>query len=214
MQRNALLKQFYETHHFDRTLLELWDSRMEMPAQRIFEVRKTFAASFTPVFQNYYNMIAQSTETVEIEYESMLSSHSFQTIMQQAIEKDRVLHYTTAGIHKDNLVFKIGGYPVKYFGSQGQQKSFLIAMKLAQFEYIKEKLGVKPILLLDDVFDKLDDDRVNQLIGLTGSDCFGQVFITDTQRERIEQIFEKHTINHKIFTVEQGNIIDTSANNL
>ena len=189
-QRNALLKQFSETGYFDRNMLEIWDMRMEMPAHRIFEIRKAFAESFTPVFQKHYSLISNEAETVEIEYESTLSETPFLEVMRQAQEKDRVLRFSSAGIHKDNLTFKINGFPVKYFGSQGQQKSFLVAMKLAQFDYIREKTGVKPILLLDDVFDKLDDERVKQLVQLAGSDYFGQVFITDTQQARIKQIFK------------------------
>jgi DNA replication and repair protein RecF len=129
--------------------------------------------------------------------------------MQQSLERDRMLRYSAAGIHKDNLIFKINGFPVKYFGSQGQQKSFLVAMKLAQFDYIREKTGVKPILLLDDVFDKLDDERVKQLVQLTGSDYFGQVFITDTQQARIKQIFKGHSIDHRIFRIEDGGVEKT-----
>jgi DNA replication and repair protein RecF len=204
IQRNALLKQFAETGYFDRNTLEIWDMRMELPAHRIFEIRKTFAESFTPVFQKYYSMISNAAETVEIEYESTLDTMPFLELMRQSLEKDRILRYSTAGIHKDNLTFKINGFPVKYFGSQGQQKSFLVAMKLAQFDYIREKTGVKPILLLDDVFDKLDDDRVKQLVQLTGGDYFGQVFITDTQQARIEQIFKEHSIDHRIFIMENG----------
>ena len=208
MQRNALLKQFSESGYFNRNILEIWDMRMELPAHRIFEIRKIFAESFTPVFQKFYSMISNAAETVEIAYESTLHETPFLELMQQSQEKDRILRYTTAGIHKDNLTFKINGFPVKYFGSQGQQKSFLVAMKLAQFDYIREKTDIKPILLLDDVFDKLDDERVKQLVRLAGSDYFGQVFITDTQQARIKQIFKGHSIDHRIFYVENGGIIE------
>ena len=208
MQRNALLKQFAETGYFDRNVLEIWDMRMELPAHRIFEVRQSFAESFTPVFQKYYDMISKSAETVEIEYESALKEMPFRELLQRSQERDRVLRYSTAGIHKDNLIFKINGFPVKYFGSQGQQKSFLVAMKLAQFDYIREKTGVKPILLLDDVFDKLDDGRVKQLVQLAGSDYFGQVFITDTQQARIKRIFKGDSLDHRIFNVEAGKVLE------
>jgi DNA replication and repair protein RecF len=208
-QRNALLKQFAETGYFDRNMLEIWDMRMELPAHRIFEIRKTFAESFSPVFQKFYSMVSNAAETVEMAYESTLYETSFRELMQQSLERDRMLRYSAAGIHKDNLIFKINGFPVKYFGSQGQQKSFLVAMKLAQFDYIREKTGIKPILLLDDVFDKLDDERVKQLVQLTGSDYFGQVFITDTQQARIKQIFKGHSVDHRIFQVEDGEISNT-----
>jgi len=205
-QRNALLKQFAETGYFDNNMLEIWDIRMELPAHRIFDIRKSFAESFTPVFQKYYNLISNAAESVEIEYESSLLETPFLELMRQSLERDRILRFSTTGIHKDNLIFKINGFPVKYFGSQGQQKSFLVAMKLAQFDYINEKTGIKPILLLDDVFDKLDDDRVKQLVQLTGSDYFGQVFITDTQQARIKQIFKGHNIDRRIFNIEDGKI--------
>ena len=115
-----------------------------------------------------------------------------------------MLRFTSSGIHKDDLLFMIDGFPVKKFGSQGQQKSFVIAIKLAQFEYTRQKIGFKPILLFDDIFDKLDDKRVSQIVELVSKENFGQVFITDTQEQRIQSIFEKIDIHHKIFTLNKG----------
>lgn len=207
-QRNALLKRFSEGGYFDRNMLEIWDARMEEPAVRIFHRRKDFAESFIPVFQRYYEMISGAKERVEISYESQLENTPFPELMRRSEEKDRALRYSSAGIHKDDLGFKIDGFPVKYFGSQGQQKSFVVAIKLAQFDYIRDKTGVKPILLLDDVFDKLDDERVHQLIGLAGSDYFGQVFISDTQYERIRRLFEAYRPDYRIFEVVEGAIAE------
>lgn len=204
-QRNALLRVFFDTGFFDREQLEIWNLRMEAPALRIFNQRQNFIDEFRPIFQSYYQKISESNELVDILYDSQLSSESFLILQEKALEKDRILKYSTAGIHKDDFVFKIGGFPVKNFGSQGQQKSFLVSIKLAQFEYIKEKMGgIKPILLLDDIFDKLDNKRVNQLIQLAGSNYFGQVFVSDTQQERIQQIFKGNPIGQRIFNVEKG----------
>lgn len=203
-QRNALLKRFAEGGYFDRNMLEIWDAQMADPAQRIYHRRKDFAESFCPVFQKYYDMISNSAEKVAIVYESRLEQTSFSDLMQQNLEKDKILRYTSGGIHRDELIFHIGDYPVKHFGSQGQQKSFVVAIKLAQFDYIFEKTGIKPILLLDDVFDKLDDERVGQLIRLAGSDYFGQVFISDTQHERIRQLFKDYKPDYRIFEVTEG----------
>ncbi len=127
-------------------------------------------------------------------------------LLKESLNKDRLARYTTTGIHKDDLIFKINGFPVKKFGSQGQQKTFVIAIKLAQFEYTRRTKSFKPILLFDDIFDKLDDDRVKQIVKLVNEDNFGQVFITDTQRQRIERIFNDHDIDHKIFEVVNGTV--------
>ncbi|MDD4848832.1 MAG: DNA replication and repair protein RecF [Bacteroidales bacterium] len=206
-QRNALLRRFFETGFFDHSQLEVWNLRMEMPAMRIHNRRKNFIEEFRPVFQNYYQQISESSETVNILYDSKLNTDSFLSLQEKALEKDRMVKYSTAGIHKDDFDFLIENFPIKNFGSQGQQKSFLVSIKLAQFEYIKEKMGnIKPILLLDDIFDKLDQKRVNQLIQLAGSNYFGQVFISDTQQDRIDQIFKDSHVDRKIFKVEKGTV--------
>ena len=139
---------------------------------------------------------------MSIKYTSHLDEENIDDLFSSSLEKDRALRYTSAGIHKDDLEFRIFDYPIKKFGSQGQQKSFVIAIKLAQFEYTKNIKGFKPILLFDDIFDKLDDNRVEQLIALVSKNSFGQVFITDTQRHRIEHIFNTVDIDHKIFEIK------------
>ena len=129
-------------------------------------------------------------------------------LLAVSVERDRAARYTTTGIHKDDLIFEIGGFPVKKFGSQGQQKSYVIAIKLAQFEYTKNLKGFKPVLLFDDIFDKLDDHRVGQIIRLVSENNFGQVFLTDTQRERVEKLLKEVSIDHRIFEIAEGKIIN------
>jgi len=205
-QRNSLLKQFYDRNFFDPAMLEIWDEQLSKLGSEIFEKRKLFIERFIPIFQKYFDFISESREKVSIAYESHLFNAEPQQLLNSTLDKDRILKYTTAGIHKDDLRFSIFDHPVKKFGSQGQQKSFVIAIKLAQFEYTKEEKGYKPILLFDDIFDKLDDKRVQQLIKLVSENNFGQVFITDTQRSRIESIFSIIDIDHRIFTVAEGKL--------
>jgi DNA replication and repair protein RecF len=204
LQRNTLLKFFAEQRTFDLASLQVWDDKLVTLGQAIFEKRKDFLEEFNPLFEEYYQFLSGGNEHVEIIYESQLHGSSLSDLLGQSIDRDRMLKYTTTGIHKDDLVFLIENYPVKKYGSQGQQKTFVIAIKLAQFEFTRRKKSFKPILLFDDIFDKLDDNRVEQIIKLVSEDNFGQVFITDTQRQRIERIFEDVEIDHKIFSVVEG----------
>ena len=199
VQRNALLKSFAEQHYFDAAMVEIWDEQMLRLGEQIFLKRNNFLQQFIPVFQHYFRFLSRGSETVDIRYISHFSGNTFRDDFKTALGRDRAAQYCTMGIHKDDLEFILEGYPVKKFGSQGQQKSFVIAIKLAQFEYTRKIKGFKPILLLDDVFDKLDDLRVSQLIKLVSENSFGQVFITDTSRERIITIFDSMEIDHKIF---------------
>lgn len=210
-QRNALLKTFAEHKYFDRESLNIWDNQLAELGGKIFPVRQKFLEEYITVFNRYFEMISGGKEHVHIEYQSQLLNHSLEELLAVSLDKDRILKYTTAGIHKDDLNFTIMGHPVKKFGSQGQQKSFIIALRLAQYEYIKNLKGYKPILLLDDIFDKLDDSRVEQLIQLASEDTFGQVFITDTQRERIEHLLEKVQADHKIYRVSAGSVEEVKA---
>ena len=203
-QRNYLLKKFAENHSFDKATLEIWDEQMIKLGAAIYEERRKFLEAFTPIFQQYFEFISGGHEKVSITYASQLHDYPMRQLMDMALEKDRAVRYSTAGIHKDDLLFQIDGHPIKKFGSQGQQKSFVIAVKLAQFDYTKELKSFKPILLFDDIFDKLDENRVAQLIKLVSENNFGQVFITDTQRERIEKVFRQVDIDHKIFTIDNG----------
>jgi DNA replication and repair protein RecF len=200
-QRNALLKAFSEKNYFDSHEIEIWDEQMVRLGMDIYEKRKLFLERFIPIFRHYFSFISCADETVDILYVSQLSQGGFSILLKDAIDRDRSAQFSTVGIHKDDLEFIISGYPVKRFGSQGQQKSFVIAIKLAQFDYIKTIKGYKPVLLLDDVFDKLDDLRVQQLISLVSENNFGQVFITDTSEDRIRKIFDSMDIDHKIFKI-------------
>ncbi len=207
-QRNALIKQLVEARSFDRSHIEVWDEQLVQLGEDIFEKRKHFLSEFTPIFQKYFQVISQGKEEVIISYDSQLLDASFKHLLTDSIERDQMLRYTSCGIHKDDLSFKIGDYPIKKVGSQGQQKSFVVAIKLAQFEYTKNKKEFKPVLLFDDIFDKLDNARVEQLIDLVSKNSFGQVFITDTQRSRIEKLLATVNIDHKIFNVNSGIITE------
>ena len=204
IQRNALLKSFADQHSYDASSLEIWDEQLIHKGEQIYSMRKEFLEKFIPIFRHYFNYISDGSETVDIRYVSQLTGSSFRELLSNAISRDRAALYSTVGIHKDDLEFEIGGYPIKKFGSQGQQKSFVVAIKLAQFEYTMSIKGYKPILLLDDVFDKLDDLRVHQLIRLVSEHSFGQVFITDTSEVRIRSIFDAMEIDHKIFRIPDG----------
>jgi len=200
-QRNALLRSFGEQHYFDPVSLTTWDEQMIRLGGQISARRTAFLEQFTPLFRHYFRFISNGSETVDIKYISQACNGTYRDAFAASIEKDRSAQYCTMGIHKDDLEFLLDGYPVKRFGSQGQQKSFVIAIKLAQFDYTRDVKGFKPILLLDDIFDKLDDVRVAQLIKLVSENSFGQVFITDTSRERIISIFDAMKIEHKIFSL-------------
>jgi len=199
VQRNTLLKYFVANSTFDATTLEIYDQELVHLGKRIHQIRKEFVENFLTAFLKYYNEISEGRENVNIEYVSQLNDAPFETILKDALYKDRSAQYTTVGIHKDDLLFTISNYPIKKFGSQGQQKSYLIALKLAQLEVIKEVLKVTPILLLDDIFDKLDEHRVTQLIKLVNEDRFGQIFITDTHSDRTEHIVTQINTESKIF---------------
>ncbi len=174
-QRNSLLKGFAEREYYDLSLIEIWNEQLIKFGMDIYRKRKDFIQDFLPVFKQYFSIISNNREEVDITYESQLHDKTLDKLLKESFEKDKVLRYTTAGIHKDDLSFGINSYPLKRFGSQGQQKSFIIAIKLAQFDYTKNIKGFKPILLFDDIFDKLDETRVTQLIQLVSQDSFGQV---------------------------------------
>ena len=205
-QRNSLLKSFAEKRYFEEDLLEMWNLKLTELGAEIYKNRKEFIDQFIPIFQKYFNIISDGKEEVNIVYQSQLHDHELSYLLKEYLSKDRIVRYTTAGIHKDDLEFSIGEFPIKKYGSQGQQKSFVIAIKLAQFEYMRQIKKQKPILLLDDIFDKLDQQRVEQIIKLVNEEEFGQVFITDTQQERIEHIFENNAVDHRIFTIENNSI--------
>ncbi|MBQ8222478.1 MAG: DNA replication/repair protein RecF [Bacteroidales bacterium] len=204
LQRNKQLKSFSENRFWDSTLLEMWNMQLVQNATPINQKRKEFLEEFVPVFQKYYEIVSGTNEKVSIVYNSTLNEKLYDVLLAESLEHDRFSTYTNVGIHKDDLVFHIDNHTVKQFASQGQQKSFVVAIKLAQFDFNYKKIGHKPILLLDDIFDKLDDNRVSQLVKLVGNNHFGQVFITDTQRQRIKYLMDNTIVNHRIFKVEKG----------
>ncbi|MCR8668439.1 DNA replication/repair protein RecF [Aestuariibaculum sp. M13] len=198
-QRNALLKYFALNHTFNKETLEIYNQQLNDYGSQIFEKRKLFLQTFIPIFKDRYKAISNGNENIELEYNSGLFEEDLNNLLQKNISKDKALQYTSVGIHKDDLNFNIEGHPVKKFGSQGQQKSFLIALKLAQFDFIKAQSGVNPILLLDDVFDKLDENRVTQIIKLVDDANFGQIFISDTHAERTENAVKQAHQSYEIF---------------
>ncbi|MEC9209465.1 MAG: DNA replication/repair protein RecF [Bacteroidota bacterium] len=205
-QRNVLLKQFYEEGYYDDITLEIYDKQLIEHGNIIHKERKNFLKQLTPVFNKYYSEISEGNEVVDLEYKSQLHDNDFSTLLLESKPKDRIRKTTQVGTHKDDIIFKMNTYPIKKIGSQGQQKSFLIALKLAQFDFIKEQLGFKPILLLDDIFDKLDDHRILKLISFVDKNVFGQVFITDTHTERSATILSKAGITYSIYTIENGKL--------
>ncbi|MBM3436300.1 MAG: DNA replication/repair protein RecF [Bacteroidetes bacterium] len=204
LQRNALLKKFSEFSYFDDSSLEIWDQQLVKYAEKIHSKRREFVKEFHELFQHFFNFITCSREKVDIQYLSQLSERPLEELLAVTRESDRKTRFTNSGTHKDDFIFSIEGYPLKRFGSQGQQKSFVVAIKLAQFDYTRKIKGFKPIVLLDDIFDKLDDMRVTQIIDLVSRNNFGQTFITDTKQDRVENIFSQVKIDHKIFEISDG----------
>ncbi|MCP4977368.1 MAG: DNA replication and repair protein RecF [Maribacter sp.] len=198
-QRNSLLKYFVVNHKFDASALSVYDEQLHNFGSEIFEKRLEFIETFIPIFKEQYATISGGNEDVTISYDSKLLEDDLLSLLAKNVEKDRILQYSSVGIHKDDLNFEIAGYPIKKFGSQGQQKSFLIALKFAQFHFIKEQAKTTPILLLDDIFDKLDEKRVEQIVGMVDNENFGQIFISDTHAERTEEIVKNIHQSYKIF---------------
>jgi len=206
LQRNALLKRFAELRRFDKDAIEVWDIQMVDLGVNIHQKRQEFIEQFIEEFQRYYHFMTDGNEEVSINYQSQLTNNDFAELLNKASEKDRILQYSTVGIHKDDLNFNIGNYTVKKFGSQGQQKSFVIALKLAQFDFIKSAKKFSPILLLDDIFDKLDQNRVQKLMEQVSDNQYGQIFITHTHLERLKKILDSINAEFTIFKVKDGNI--------
>ncbi len=207
VQRNSLLKQAAQKGKLDNGLLEVLDAQLVELGNAVFEKRKAFMHAFIPEFDKHYHFLTETAERVSLVYESPLMGGSFPDLLAQSLTRDRVLERTTVGVHKDDLLFAIhDGMPLKKFGSQGQQKSFLIALKLAQYSFLHRQKGFKPLLLLDDIFDKLDDRRTRKLMQMVSADDFGQIFLTDTDSTRINHIFEE--IDRKVHIVEisQGTV--------
>ena len=200
-QRNALLKMFYDKSEKIRKTIDIYDRQLSSDAQKIYDKRREFLNEFIPIFKSRYKELSNDKENVEIKHSSDISpDQNLYKLLKNSLEKDLRFQYTTKGIHKDDLNLNLDNFPIKKYGSQGQQKTFLIAMKLAQFDYLS-KLDSKPILLLDDIFDKLDDARVKQIINLVNQEKFNQIFISDTNKTRSENIIKKVNKSYKIFEI-------------
>ncbi|WP_452223159.1 DNA replication/repair protein RecF [Lacinutrix chionoecetis] len=198
-QRNSLLKYFALNNTFNNDTLEIYNGQLTNYGTAIFNKRAAFLDTFIPIFKARYQAISNGNEHVDLVYKSDLFDKDLNVLLAEAINKDKAIQYTSVGVHKDDLLFNIDAHPIKKFGSQGQQKSFLIALKLAQFDFIKQQSGVNPILLLDDIFDKLDEERVTQIIKLVDDENFGQLFISDTHAERTENAVKKVHQSYEIF---------------
>lgn len=205
--RNSILKEAAKSGKLDTTLLEVLDDQLIELGEAIYECRKTFLAAFIPIFNESYKFLSDKAESVSLIYHSQLEKVSFKKLLSDSLPKDRILERTTVGIHKDDLVFSVNGLPLKRFGSQGQQKSFLISLKLAQYTYLHEKKEFKPLLLLDDIFDKLDDKRITKLMELVSKDRFGQIFITHTNSEILKGVFREIEYPLRVFQIDNGRIL-------
>jgi len=201
-QRNSLLKYFALNQTFDALNIDIYNQQLIDLGVKIYEKRKAFAKEFIPIFEERHHYISNDYENVKFSYKSQLEKGNFEQLLQISLEKDRMLQYTSVGIHRDDLLYTIEDYPIKKFGSQGQQKTYLIALKLAEFDFVKLQSNKTPILLLDDIFDKLDEKRVSKIINLVNEDDFGQIFITDTHAERTEKVIKKTEQPYKMFKLE------------
>ncbi|MBL30559.1 MAG: DNA replication and repair protein RecF [Flavobacteriaceae bacterium] len=200
-QRNSLLKYFASNQTFDHDSIEIYDLQLEKLGKNIHKYRNKFIRSFSPLFLKRYKKISKGNEIVMLNYKSSLNNSSFGDLLKNSINKDRLFQYTTEGIHKDDIELLIHQKPIKKFGSQGQKKTYLISLKIAQFDYLKDKKGVSPIVLLDDIFDKLDQDRVTNLLKLIIDENFGQIFLTDTHEKRTLKTLKSVNSDFEIFKV-------------
>lgn len=211
-QRNALLKQLQDTQDPNLTLLDVFDQQLGTFGTAISHERERFVQWLRPVLTEHYLNIASSPETIDINYVTGLSRYELYQGLVDSRRRDLELGYTSRGIHKDDIEFTLGGYPIRQVGSQGQRKSFIIALKLAQFKYIEQHTNLKPILLLDDIFDKLDSRRGDNLIDLVARDAFAQIFITDTNKQRLLAVLQRVGKDYKIFHVTDGTVNEDTDN--
>jgi DNA replication and repair protein RecF len=200
-ERNKFLKM-----SSDEAMLQIYDMQLAEHGTRVYERRKEIIERMQPMVAEYYSTLSEDREQVEMEYRSELEQMPLTEVLLRNRERDIVNQFTTAGVHRDDIIFRIGGYPLRKYGSQGQQKSFLIALKLAQYRLLAEATGEKPILLLDDLFDKLDLGRVEKLLALVGGDDFGQILITDCNKLRLESTLERADKEYSLFMVEGGDV--------
>ena len=204
LQLNTLLKS---EQSFDEELMEVWEEMMAASGEVVYRKRCAFIEEFIPIFQAFYSQISQHKETVDLVYESHAKQGNLAQLLKDSRQRDQIMGYSLKGIHKDDLLMQLGDYPIKKEGSQGQNKTYLIALKLAQFDFLRRTGShTTPLLLLDDIFDKLDASRVEQIVKLVSGDKFGQIFITDTNRDHLDQIMQKIEGEYKVFSVEDGAI--------
>ncbi|OFY59089.1 MAG: DNA recombination protein RecF [Bacteroidetes bacterium RBG_13_46_8] len=212
MQRNKLLKEDAVSGRFDEETLSAYDEQIIPYAERIFAGRNNFISKLVPVFRKYYAFISGDHEVVDLAYHSQLMDNSFSRLLREARNKDRILQYSTVGVHKDDLTLSLDDLPIKRIGSQGQQKTYLVALKLAQFDFIKEINKTLPIFLFDDIFDKFDEKRVTQIIKLVAEEHFGQIFITHTDPSRMKDIIHEIGVDYKFFHIESGKLDKEDTN--
>ena len=200
LQRNKMLKDLNP----DQGLLEVIDMRMAALAQPIYQARKKFVDDLRPIVSEYYKALSGDSEQVDIKYETELDNAPLDELLRRSFEKDRIMKHTTEGIHRDDFAFTMNGHPIRRYGSQGQQKSFLVSLKFAQYEIMKKNYGFAPMLLLDDVFDKLDMGRISNLLQMVASNDFGQIFITDSNKVRMAGIVDRLTKDRAYFETVAG----------
>lgn len=205
MQRNTLLKS---EQSVDEELFLIWEEMMAQAGEVVFRKREAFIKEFIPIFQSFYSFISQDKEQVGLAYESHACNASLLEVIKESRVRDRIMGHSLRGIHKDELNMLLGDFPIKREGSQGQNKTYLVALKLAQFDFLKRTGTTAPLLLLDDIFDKLDASRMEQIIKLVAGDNFGQIFITDTNREHLDRILHKVGSDYKVFKVANGAITE------
>ena len=202
LQRNTLLKAEVEP---EEELMAVWEEAMAASGEVVYRKRREFIDEFIPVFQSYYSYISQGREQVSLAYESHAAEGNLLELLAASRQRDRIMGYSLKGVHKDDLIMQLGDFPIKREGSQGQNKTYLIALKLAQFDFLKRTGShTTPIVLLDDIFDKLDASRVEQIVKLVAGDSFGQIFITDTNRDHLDKILKKIEGDYKLFEVDNG----------
>ena len=202
-QRNILLKS---EQPVEDELFVVWEEMMAQSGETVYRKREEFVREFIPIFQTFYSIISQDRETVSLSYESHAKEASLMEVIRESRQRDKIMGHALRGIHRDELSMLLGDFPMKREGSQGQNKTYLVALKLAQFDFLKRTGRAIPLLLLDDIFDKLDASRVEQIMKLVASDRFGQIFITDTNREHLDRILREVGSDYKIFEVNQGTV--------
>ena len=205
VQRNTLLKS---EQPVEEELFLVWEEIMAQAGEVVFRKREAFIREFIPIFQSFYSFISQDREKVGLSYDSHARDASLLEVLKESRARDQIMGYSLRGVHKDELNMLLGDFPIKREGSQGQNKTYLVALKLAQFDFLKRTGTTVPLLLLDDIFDKLDASRVEQIIKLVAGDSFGQIFITDTNREHLDRILHKVGSDYKMFRVEQGTVAE------